>query len=133
MDLGRSPILGPLLILLKSTRFLTAIIAIILGIVVALVPELQAYEDELFLIIGGVAVALIGGHSYTEGHRLASERSSGLLELDLNKRIQEAVDAAFNNLTPTQIESLSLRAQSAPVKSNLPRDQGASTDISSVG
>jgi hypothetical protein len=54
-------ILGPLLNLLKSRKFITAVAGILAMVLVTLVPELQQYNDVLIQAIVAVIIAVIGG------------------------------------------------------------------------
>jgi len=55
------PVLEPLLNLLKSRKFITAVAGIAAMVLVTLVPDLAQYNDVLIQAIVAVIIAVIGG------------------------------------------------------------------------
>lgn len=57
-----TPIIGPLVALLRSRKFLVALVTLILDVVIAYLPDLEAVRTELlsiFTLIGSLLVAAI--------------------------------------------------------------------------
>ncbi len=62
-----TPVLGPLLGLLRSRKFMVALMTLAVDVLIAYVPALEAARGELltvFTLIGGVLVAAI---AYEDG------------------------------------------------------------------
>lgn len=56
------PILGPLLNLLRSRKFMVALMTIVVSVVVAYIPQLEPVQAELraiFTLVGSVLIASI--------------------------------------------------------------------------
>lgn len=62
-----TPIISPLLLLLKSRKFLLAVIGIFLDTVIALHPDLAPMREELLIGVTTLIGVLIGGISYEDG------------------------------------------------------------------
>jgi hypothetical protein len=63
---NRTPILDPILLALRSRRVIIAAVSLVVALVVAFVPELAQVQDALIIVIGTIAVALIGGISWED-------------------------------------------------------------------
>lgn len=59
----RTPILGPLLLALKSRRVLVGLCILIVGILMMLDPRFASIKDQLLVLLVTVALAVIGGYS----------------------------------------------------------------------
>ena len=70
------PILAPLVALLKSRKVIVSLCALILNFVVAAVPTLAPYRNELMTVITGLALGLIGGIAYEDAARAGREAGS---------------------------------------------------------
>ncbi len=60
---NRTPIITPLLLALKSRRVLVALAALVLGLLLAHFPALHSVQQELFVLLITLALAVIGGYS----------------------------------------------------------------------
>ena len=54
------PLITPLILLLKSRKFIVSVCALALNLVVAAVPELAAFRSELMTVITGLALPQAG-------------------------------------------------------------------------
>jgi hypothetical protein len=59
----RRPLLDPLLLTLKSRRFVTAAAALLVTLLIGQVPQLETLRSELTTVIVTLALGLIGGYS----------------------------------------------------------------------
>lgn len=91
----RTPIIEPLLLMLKSRRTLIALATAITGVLVMLLPTLEPVQTELLTLLITLALALIGGYSAEDAARAARERTPD----DLEARILRAVKAALEEQT----------------------------------
>lgn len=92
-----APIVEPFRRLLRSRRFVTAIVAVGVVGVTSLVPGFDEVQSELYVVISTVAVALIGGYSWEDSARTARERTD-LNDLNLRSAVQDAVFVAINEI-----------------------------------
>ena len=67
-----TPILSPLLALLRSRKFVTAVTGVIVSTVIALVPQLQGAENELIMAVTAVVIAVIGGTAIEDAAKAKS-------------------------------------------------------------
>jgi hypothetical protein len=72
----RIPLIDPILLALRSRRVIIAIVSLAVALLVAFVPELAAVQDALIVVIGAVALALIGGLSWEDAARAGRDRAS---------------------------------------------------------
>src|SRR3712207_514181 len=86
----RRPLVDPLLLALKSRRVIIALAALLVGLLVAAVPDLGAVRDELLTLIAALALALIGGYSVEDAARAGRERAAAPPD-DLRSLVQEAL------------------------------------------
>lgn len=95
-----TPILGPLLALLRSRKVMIALVALIAGIIVAYVPQLQPIEAEMIVLITFVASVLIGG---TAAENVAQLRADAVTKAaqPTNVLISDAVGAAIEEYMKT--------------------------------
>jgi uncharacterized membrane protein len=66
------PFIGPLLGLLRSRKFMVALVTIILDVVVAYLPELEAVRAELLAIFTFVGSLLVAAIAYEDGQAKAN-------------------------------------------------------------
>jgi hypothetical protein len=66
------PLLGPLLGLLRSRKFLVAVVTLLVDMLVAQVPELEAVRTEIITAITLVGTLLIGSIAYEDGKEKAN-------------------------------------------------------------
>lgn len=62
-----TPIVSPLLLLLKSRKFLLAVVGIVLDTIIALHPDLAPMREELLIGVTTIVGVLIGGIAYEDG------------------------------------------------------------------
>jgi hypothetical protein len=67
MPENNTPIVSPLLLLLRSRKFLLAVIGIVLDTIIALHPDLAPMREELLIGCTTIIGVLIGGISYEDG------------------------------------------------------------------
>jgi hypothetical protein len=72
----RRPIIDPLLLALKSRRVLIAVAALLVGLLMSVLPELEPARDELLMLLITLALALIGGYSIEDAASAGRERAS---------------------------------------------------------
>ncbi len=71
----RVPVLDPIVIALRSRRVIIAIVSIVVALLVAHAPQLAAVQDALIVLIGTLALALIGGLTWEDAARLSRSRA----------------------------------------------------------
>lgn len=71
----RTPILDPVLLALRSRRVLIALVSVFVALLVAYVPELAGIQDALIVLIGTLALALIGGLSWEDAASAGRDRA----------------------------------------------------------
>lgn len=59
----RTPVLDPLLLLLKSRRVVVALVSLLVSLLILAFPELDTIQHELLTLILSLAMMLIGGYS----------------------------------------------------------------------
>ncbi len=99
-----APIIEPFRRLLRSRRFVTALVAIGVASIVSLVPGLEETQAEMYVVISTISVALIGGYSWEDSARTARERTD-LNDLNLRNAIQDAVFVAVNEIEFEDVET----------------------------
>ena len=67
------PIFGPLIQLLRSRKFIVAIVAVLIDVVIVFVPSLEVVRTELLAVVTALASMLIGSIAYEDGQ----EKSAG--------------------------------------------------------
>ena len=80
-----------------SRRVITALAAVLVGVITLLVPQVQAIRDELLIRIVPVSLALIGGSSLDEPPRIGKERA-GQDEEQLRELIKELLTELFEEM-----------------------------------
>ena len=71
-----TPLVTPILLLLKSRKVIVSLCALLLNLLAAAVPELASFRGELMTIITGLALALIGGITYEDAARSGREAAA---------------------------------------------------------
>ena len=61
------PIIGPLVNLLKSRKFMTAVMTILVDVVIAYVPALEPVRGELLTVFTTVGSILIAAIAFEDG------------------------------------------------------------------
>ncbi len=94
------PIITPIVLLLKSRKFIVSVCALVLNLLVALVPEIAPLRTELMTVITGLALALIGGIAYEDAAKAGRDASA--LPMQTNADLVKAllgdlVDSASEN------------------------------------
>lgn len=72
----RRPIIDPLLLALKSRRVIIAFSALLVGVLVLAIPELQSVRGEILTLVVTLGLALIGGYTIEDAARAGRERAS---------------------------------------------------------
>lgn len=86
-----TPILDPLLSLLRSRAFIVMIVTALINMLIIAVPDLGAYRDELMTVVTGLALAVIA--------KMGAEdvaKTLGNAKVDAAKRTADATLAAAN-------------------------------------
>lgn len=99
-----TPVLGPLMALLRSRKVMIALVALIAGVLVAVVPKLQPVEAEMIVLITLVASVLIGG---TAAENVAQLRSDAVVKsaLPTETLIRDAVQSVLDELLKAKEEA----------------------------
>jgi hypothetical protein len=92
----RRPLIDPLLLALKSRRVIVALCALIVGLLVIAVPELEAVRTELLTLLITLALAVIAGYSVEDAAGAARRRDPALDEADTRRLIREIVDGLLD-------------------------------------
>jgi hypothetical protein len=94
----RRPIIDPLLLVLKSRRVIIALSALVVGILMMAVPDLQPVRGELLTLVVTLALALIGGYSVEDAARLAKQRASIPPE-EMRELIKDVLDGMVDEVS----------------------------------
>lgn len=88
----RRPLLDPLLLTLKSRRFLTAVTALLVTLLIGQVPQLEPLRGELVTVVVTLALGLIGGYSLEDAAAAVRKQPPPPPELrDLLREIVESL------------------------------------------
>ncbi|MEL6307348.1 MAG: hypothetical protein AAFV98_00665 [Chloroflexota bacterium] len=101
--MARRVVIDPLLALLKSRRVLIALIALLVGMLMQIVPALAPLESELMILLVSLALALIGGYSLEDAVIAARQTPN-------DQALRDEVDALLDAIL--DIAMLNLDAQS---------------------
>ncbi len=71
----RTPILDPVLLALRSRRVIIALVGVAVALLVAYVPQLAGVQDALIVLVGTLALALIGGLSWEDAAHAGRQRA----------------------------------------------------------
>ena len=94
----RNAITEPLILLLRSRRFITALAALIIGALVLLFPDLQSVRSEMLTLLIAMALALIAGYSIEDAATAANNRDPDLDTAALDKLTQEVIKAILDHI-----------------------------------
>ena len=64
-----TPFIGPLLALLRSRKFLAALMTLVIDVIIAYVPSLEPVRAELLTVFTLVGSVLIGAIAYEDGQK----------------------------------------------------------------
>ena len=70
----RRPIIDPLLLVLRSRRVLVAVVALLVGLLVSLVPQLEPAHTELLVLVMTLALTIIGGYSMEDAAAVSRQQ-----------------------------------------------------------
>jgi hypothetical protein len=91
----RMPIVGPILLALRSRKVIVALVSILVAVLVAYVPELRAVQDALIVLIGSLALAVIGGIAWEDAAGAARERAAqpvGTIAEEVKRAVREVLE-----------------------------------------
>jgi hypothetical protein len=99
----RRPLVDPVMLALKSRRVVVALSALIVGLLVIAVPELQPVRGELLTLVITLALAVIGGYTVEDAAKAGRDRAATPPD-DLRDLIKDLldgmVDELANKITP---------------------------------
>lgn len=102
----RIPILTPLLSLARSRKVLVALVAIIMSLLVAAVPTLEAVRGELFVIFVTLALVLVGGITVEDAVKVGREESTAPAR-PTNDYVRELIEALVDEALGKRADALS--------------------------
>lgn len=94
----RRALIDPIMLALKSRRVLVAMVALIVGFGMLLVPELEAVRDEVTVLLTALALAVIGGYSIEDAARAGREKAAEPVDPDVKVLVREAIEATLDEL-----------------------------------
>ncbi len=97
----RMPILDPLLLVLKSRRVLIALAALLVGLLLLAVPQLEPVRGELLTLVITLALALIGGYSVEDAAAAARQTPT---PPDLESAVREVISAVLDEILAERFE-----------------------------
>jgi hypothetical protein len=62
-----SPVIGPLLALLRSRKFIVAVLTVIVDVLVVVIPALEPVQAELLAVLTVLGSALVAAIAYEDG------------------------------------------------------------------
>jgi len=110
----RRLMLDRLLRALKSRQVLIALSAVIVGLLVMALPELEAVRGELLTLVVSLALALIGGYSLSDAARIARERN-GATSDELRELVKQLLIELIEELGEEQRGEVEARQENANV------------------
>ena len=93
----RRPVVDPLLLTLKSRRVVVALSALIVGLLVLAVPELEPMRGELLTLVITLSLALIGGYTVEDAAKAGRDRAATPPD-DLRDLIKDLLDGMVDEL-----------------------------------
>jgi hypothetical protein len=69
-----TPVIDPLLALLRSRKFIVGVLTLVVDIIVVCVPALEPVQAELLAVLTAIGTALVAAIAYEDGK--AGERSA---------------------------------------------------------
>jgi hypothetical protein len=106
----RRPIIDPLLLVLKSRRVIIALSALLVGLLMLAVPDLQPVRGEILTLVVTLALALIGGYSVEDAARIARDRASVPPE-QLRELIKDVLDGMVDEVSDRVLAQMDAKAQ----------------------
>lgn len=100
----RRPLIDPLIMAMRSRRVIVALVALVIGSIALVVPELNAVRGELLTLLTTVTLAVIGGYSIEDAARATRQRDPGLDQAGLKPLIREVTEALLDELLPSESE-----------------------------
>jgi hypothetical protein len=93
----RRPLIDPLLLALKSRRVVVALSALLVGLLVIAIPELQPVRGEILTLVITLALAVIGGYSIEDAAHAGRDRTAAAPE-DLRDLIKDALNSMVDEI-----------------------------------
>ena len=119
-----TPVLGPIMAILRSRKFIIALASLLISLVVMAIPDLAEVQDTMLTLLVTFGLALIGGITIEDAAKAGREKGAeppvsvpdALMDV-----VKAALDAYFNDaeveveLTPAELETIaeSVRAKMA--------------------
>lgn len=72
---SRQIVVSPISLLLKSTRFITLLVSVIVSAIILAIPALTPYRDILLLVLNSLAAILILGYSVSDAEHFGRDAS----------------------------------------------------------
>lgn len=113
-----TPILTPVLALLRSRKFIVGVVALVINLLIAVVPDLAAFRDQLMAVVTGLALALIGGIAYEDAAKAGKDAATvapSTPEDAARKLLLDLIDEVFTDqetLSKTDVQIAALRSAS---------------------
>ena len=108
-NINITPIVTPILELLKSRKVIVSLCALVLNFVVAAAPDLAPFRGELMTVITGLALGLIGGIAYEDAARAGRDAGSlpPMSNSDLIKLLfDDLIDSISTNINGQTVLTL---------------------------
>jgi hypothetical protein len=99
----RRPVIDPVLLALKSRRFIVALAALAVGLLTLAVPELAAVRSELLTLVITLALAVIGGYTWEDAAHAGRKRAA-LPPDDLRDLVKTVVGELLDEMTTAKTE-----------------------------
>lgn len=110
MNVNVTPIITPVLNLLRSRKVMVALIGLLVSVLVSTFPDLREIRSELFIAINTLALALIGGIAWEDAAK-HSRVEIASIETEPDAALRELIEAIVD-------EKLPRTAAPLPVPSN---------------
>ena|SRR5690349_12393569 len=98
-----TPVISPLLALLRSRKFIAAVLALLSSAFFYAFPQFEAFREPAVVLIGMFAFVLIGGIAYEDGKREATEISIEPVETP-EKDLRDLIEVVLDELLTKQAE-----------------------------
>lgn len=114
----RYMLIGPISLLLKSKRFIIAVITLVLGLVTLAAPSLDTVRPETLTLLITIALALIGGYTLEDAAAAARGRDTKLDTADIKLLIAELIESLLDadENRPLTIQAANLKPPAPPQK-----------------
>lgn len=73
--MNTTPIVSPIVSLLRSRKFITAAVSLGLALFFYAFPQFESFREPATFLIGALALAIIGGIAYEDAAKAAKEES----------------------------------------------------------